>query len=325
MLPRLVARLVPLLLLLPALAFAYPPQVRDLLKNAGQSFVVRAPGTIDDATKHELEATAQATAQRTGGKVYFIIDNKTKPSDYDTLYPDLSLTGHDMVIASNGPGWSLQCGSLSAQQKQDILNREGLAGGKPLDRMKAIANDAATALASTKAVAAHLTWNEFQHANRDKGLSPAQMSDAYARYKQTGALPGGATTLATTAQPAPLQKAPAPSGGHGGLIFLGVLVVAIAGIVFWRRKKRDAGLAEEWAPALAAPTQIMTAVYLNLDGMENHPNFTALMDQAGVVQKKLDDLKGQTPSREGIARANSLVEEANRVRLSFDQARRTLR
>ena len=46
---RLFSRLALLTLLLPALAQAYPPQVRELLKNAGQSFVVRAPGTIDDA------------------------------------------------------------------------------------------------------------------------------------------------------------------------------------------------------------------------------------------------------------------------------------
>ncbi len=328
MIVRLFSRLLLLTLFLPVLALAYPSQVRDMLKNAGQSFVVRAPHTIDDVMKKELEASAQATAQKTGGKVYFIIDNNTKPADYDLLYTDLSLTGHDIVIASNGPGWSLQCGSLSAQQKQDILNREGLAGGKPFDRMKAIANDVAGALANTKATAVQLTWNEFQHANRDRSLSPAQMSDAYARYKQTGAMPGGSsapsTTLATTVQPAPVHQ-PASSGGHGGLIFLGVIIVAIAGIVFWRRKKRDAALAEEWGPALEGPTQILTAVYMNLDGLEAHPNFSALMDQASAVQKKLDDVKGQAPSREGIARLQSLNEEANRVRLSFDQARRTLR
>ena len=322
MLHRLLTRLVLLALLAPSLAFAYPAQVRELLKNAGQSFVVRAPGTIDDLTKQALEVTAQMTAQRTGGKVYFVIDNKTKPSDYDLLYTDLGLSGHDVVIASNGPGWSLQCGSLTAQQKQDILNREGMAGGKPLDRMNAIAHDVSNALANTKAVTAQLSWNEFQHANRDRGLSPAQMSDAYARYKQTGAMPGAATTVATTGQLAPVQK---PNGGHGRLIFLGVLVLAIAGIVFWRRRKRDATLTQEWTPALEAPTQIMTAVYMNLDGMEKHPNFSALMDQATAVQHKLDALKGQSPSREGIARAQSLTEEANRVRLSFDQARRTLR
>jgi hypothetical protein len=320
---RLFTPLFMLALLLPSLALAYPPQVRDLLKNAGQSFVVRAPGTIDDMTKKELEATAQATAARTGGKVYFIIDNKTKPSEYDALYTDLGLTGHDVVIASNGPGWSLQVGSLSAQQKQDILNREGMAGGKPFDRMKAIANDVSTALTSAKPMAAQMSWNDFQHANRDKGLSSAQMSDAYARYKQTGAMPGGTTTLATTSQPTPVQQ-PA-SSGHGGMIFLGIVVLAIVGIVFWRRRNRDAALSAEWGPALEGPTQVMTAVYMNLDGMEAHPNFSALMDQAGAVQKKIDDIKGQGPSREGIARLQSLTEEANRVRLSFDQARRTLR
>ena len=283
---RLFSRLALLTLLLPALAQAYPPQVRELLKNAGQSFVVRAPGTIDDATKKDLEATAAATAQKTGGKVYFVIDNKTKPSDYDSLYTDLGLTGHDVVVASNGPGWSLQCGSLSAQQKQDILNREGLAGGQPLDRMKAIASDTANALASARPMTAR------------------------------------PMTQATTGQPAPLPNA--PSSGHGGLIFLGIVVAAIVGIVLWRRKKRDAALAEAWAPALEGPTQILTAVYMNLDGLEAHPNFSALMDQAGAVQKKLDDLKGQAPTRESIARAQALSAEANRVRLSFDQARRSL-
>ena len=322
MLHRLFARAVLLALVVPSLAWAYPSQVREMLSKAGQSFVVRAPHTIDDVVKKELEAAAQATAQKTGGKVYFIIDNNTKPADYDALYTDLGLTGHDVVIASNGPGWSLQVGSLSAQQKRDILNREGMAGGKPFDRMKAIAGDVATALTSAKPLAAQMSWNDFEHANLDKGLSSTQMKDAYAQYKQTGAMPGGTTALTTTSPQSPVTGS---NSGHGGLIFLGVLVLAIVGIVFWRRRKRDAGLAAEWGPALEAPTQVMTAVYMNLDGMEAHPNFSALMDQATVVQKKIDDLKNESPSREGIARLQALTEEANRVRLNFDQARRTLR
>ena len=112
-----------------------------------------------------------------------------------------------------------------------------MAGGKPFDRMKAIANDVSVALASAKPMTAQMSWNDFQHANANKGLSPAQMSDAYTHYKQTGALPGSTTTLATTSQPAPLQK-PA-SSGHGGLNYLGIVVLAIVGIVFWRRRNRD--------------------------------------------------------------------------------------
>lgn len=317
-------RLTFLTLLVPTLALAYPSQVRDILKGASQSAVVRAPGTIDEATKKDLEDAARATAHKSGGKVFFIVDNKTSPSDYDSLYTDLGLTGHDMVIASNGPGWSLQCGSLSAQQKQDILNREGMAGGKPADRMKKIADDAANALALTKSNA--MTWNEFEHANAGKGLTTAQMREAYAHYKQTGGMPVGVqsstgTQSSTTLAPSPQTQ---QSSGHGGLIFLGVVVALIVGVVFWRRRKRDETLAADWKTALEAPTRVMTDIYGGLDGMEKHPNFVQMMDQLTVVQNKIDALKSAPPSRENIARLQGLTEEANRVRLNFDQARRSL-
>ena len=274
-----------LALLVPTLAFAYPSQVRDMLQHAGQTFVARAPGTIDDATKHEIEAIAQATAAKTGGKVYIIIDNKTAPSEYDRLYTDLGLTGHDVVVASNGPGWSLQVGSLSAQQKQDILNRVGLAGGKPLDKLKTLTDDVQRALAQTKAVT-------------------------------------HTTTSAGTLAPAPT---PASSGGHGGLIFLGVVVAIIGAVVFFRRKKRDASLTADFQAALQPPTRIMTDVYMGLDGLEHHPDFGTLMDRATAVQSKIDAVKGQAPSREAIARLDALTADANQVRLAFDQAKRTLK
>ena len=313
--PRLLLPVSLSFLLWAPILLAYPSQVREMLQHAPQYAVIRAPNTISDLTKKQLEVAASLTAQRTGGKVYFVIDNKTQPSEYNALYTDLGLTGHDILIASNGPGWSLQCGSLQAQQKQDILNRAGLAGGAPSDRLVQIAEDAGKALAVARPSGHRMDWNEFQHANRDRGLTPAQMADAYARYKEHGTHTG----LATTAQPQPDR-----AGGHGGLIFLGVVVALLVGVVLWRRRRRDANIAAEWATAIAAPGQVLTAVYLDLDGMEKLPQFPQLMDQITAVQTKLDQLKGQAPSREGIARAQGLTDEANRVRLAFAEARRQL-
>lgn len=313
------------LTLLPALALAYPSQVRDMLKGAGQTFVVRAPGTIDDVTKKELEATAQATAAKTGAKVYFIIDNKTSPSEYDSLYTDLGLNGRDLVVASNGPGWSVQVGSLSAQQKQDILNRVGLSGGKPLDKMKAIASDVSTALAQVRTTGNAMSWNDFQHANQGKGWSGQQMSDAYARYKKTGVMPSTTSGTLATTQAAPLAGSTNSSSGYGGWVFLGLVVAIITGVVVFRRRKRDAALGADFKAALEGPTRILTDVYMGLDGMENHPEFPALMDKVSAVQGKVDAIKGQAPSREAIARLEALSADANGVRIAFDQARRTLK
>src|SRR5690242_8221559 len=87
------ARWLPLAGLLVALsAIAYPSQVADILRKAGQSGVVRAPGTVDDATKAQLDQIAHDAASKTGAKVYLIVLKQSdNPSDYAGVYSDLGM------------------------------------------------------------------------------------------------------------------------------------------------------------------------------------------------------------------------------------------
>lgn len=148
------------------------------------------------------------------------------------------------------------------------------------------------------------------------------MSAAYEQYKTSGVLPGqtGSTGTAMTTQPyTPLQQT---SQSHTGTwIFLGVLVGAIVGIVFWRRRKRDAGLGAELKELLRNPEQVLADVVLNMDGLENHPRFGQLMDSYTACENKLKELRSASPTRETLARARSLNDEANRVRRQFDEAK----
>jgi MYXO-CTERM domain-containing protein len=142
------------------------------------------------------------------------------------------------------------------------------------------------------------------------------MSAEYARYKE-----GGQLAVVGTPSPAPVSTGSSTSGGGGGWAWVGVFLVAVVGWVLWRRRKRDAGLASELKAALQGPEGVLTDVYLTIDGLENHPRFVQLLEAANACQAKLDALKQGQPSREAIAKARALNDEANRVRRQFDEAR----
>jgi hypothetical protein len=306
------------LLALHATVLAYPPQVANILRSAGQSAVLRGTGTIDDNTKKELETIASSTASRTGGKVYFIIAKKDEPiRDFDGLYEDLGLKGKDMIVVSNGPGWSLHCNALDRAQKEGILANAGKSGARPLEKMRMVANDAASAVAQAKAETRQLartggqqmTWNEFQHANAGRGWSSRQMSEAYARY-QRGA------SYETIGQPTTTGN-PSSGSGNGLWIFLGVVAAIVVVWVVVRRRNRDQSLATDMKAALGPPEAVMADVYMNLD--ESHPRFGQLIEQATAVSGQIDQIKGQAPSREGISRLRSLEEQARGLRRAVEQ------
>ena len=296
-------------------------QIAGILRSAGQSGVVRGSGTIDDNTKKELESLARSTAERTGGKVYFVIAKKDDPiNDFDGLYGDLGLQGKDMIVVSNGPAWSLHCNALDRAQKEGILANAGKSGARPLERMRMVANDAAAAVAQAKAEArviarpaGRMTWNEFQHANAGKGWGSQQMSQAYARYQRgqsydtAGSLAPTGTTSTTTSS----------GGGNGLWIFLGIAAVIIGAVVFFRRRNRDQALATEMTAALEQPQAVMADVYMNLD--ESHPRFAQLIEQATAVSSQIDLIKGQSPSREGISRLRGLEQQARDLRRAVEQ------
>lgn len=333
-------RLVPILALLGVTfalpVLAYPSQVADILRQSGVSGVVRAPGTVNDETKKDLDQLARDTAAKTGAKVYLVVlKSSDNPNEYAAIYTDLSMNGKDLLVVSNGAGWDLRCNALSGPEKDGILSRAGMTGSKPLERMRQVTDQVASSLAHTRnamattgAQGARMSWSQFEHANAGRGWSSAQMSTAWAQYKQglpydnvasnsinNSAVPGGgAYTTSSTALP-PLTKT--PSSGHGLLIFLVVCVAAIGGWVFWRRRNRDTSLAEDMKRALQGPEAAMADVYMGLD--ERHPRFVTLIDEASAVTSRIDAIKSAPPSREGIARLQSLQDEARRLRMAVDK------
>lgn len=310
---------------------SYPSPVADLLRKSGQSGVARAPNTIDDATKAQLDQIAKDGAAKSGAKVFLVIDNKTEPLEYEKLYSDLSLRGKDLLIASNGPATSLTCNALGDSQKQDLMNRVGHDGGKPLEHMRKLVDQATDALANTQA-GSRVSWQEFEHLNAGRGWSNSQMSTEYAHYKQSGVMPAAANvnvgstnsgsntgSTNTSLQANQPIKRYTSTESHTGLWIFFVLVIAgIGGFVFYKRRNRDAGLAQEFKQALSGPQSIMADVYLQMTGNESGQ----LLDSANAVQSRIEALAKQAPSREGIAKANGLKDEANRIRVAFDRAGR---
>jgi hypothetical protein len=324
----LATRLVPCLLLLGLAvalpAFAYPSQITAILRQSGTSGVVRAPGTVNDEVKKDLDQLAQDTAAKTGAKVYLVVVKSTdNPNEYVGIYNDLNMAGKDMLIVTNGPAWDLRCNALSAAEKDGILSRAGMTGSKPLERMHQVTDQVASSLANTRnAVAstgARMSWQQFEHANAGKGWSSAQMSAAWAQYKQglphqgsTRNSGGDNTALATsTAELPPLTKT--HSSGPGAMLYvLLAFVAAIGGWVFFRRRNRDASLAEDMKRALQGPEAAMTDVYMDLD--DKHPRFVTLIEEATAVTGRIDAIKRAPPSRESIARLSGLQDEARRLR-----------
>lgn len=329
-LPVFLVRGLALLLWLSALpAWAYPSQVADILRQKGQAGAVQ-PSSLAANVKAQLDTLAKDTAQRTGAKVYLVVMKESDdPNDFAAMYGDLGMSGKDLLISTNGPKWDLRSNALTSADKQALLNRVMSQGGPPLDRMRSLTSEVATALTHTKNVIGQnavgkMSWNEFQHANTGRGWSPNQMSAAYARYKSgqpyenTASGRGNDGAMTTTSTQVPQAVPPAQSsGGNGFLIFLMVAALGIGGWVFWRRKQRDTGLGEELKKALAGPEATMADVWMGLD--ESHPNYTALVDQASVVDNSLKEIKGQAPTRENIARVRSLSERAQQLRIAVDR------
>ena len=306
-------------------ALANPNAVVGLLGKAGQAGVARGPSTVDDATKKEIEGFVRKAAEETGAKFHVVlVDKDSELAPYAAVYGDLGMGGKDVLVVSNGAKWDLRCNALTAEQKKTVLHAAMSDGGKPLARMERLVDGTVAAVKEARPVAKAgastgkaMTWNEFEQANAGKGWNGAQMSAAYQKYRRDGG------ALATTASTEVASKTDADTGSSSWL-FPGLFALAIGGVVTWivlRRRKRDAGLADELKKALHAPETTMSDVYMNLDGLENHPNFGRLMDAATGVSDKLSTLKSAAPTRANIAQAQALREEAQRVRTQFDNAR----
>ncbi len=314
-------------------AIASPTDALNILRSAGQSGLAQHLG-LDQAKKDTVNQIAREAAQKTGAKVYVVmLARDESPEPYGELYTQLNMQGKDLLVALNGTQWRVTCAGLSHDAKEALVDRALKMPGfenNPIGRLRELTTQMTTAInqqtltvASTGA--GRMSWNQFEAANAGKGWSSQRMSDEFSRYKQTGMTPGGGnshamtTTSASTTASVPVEHS---STSHtGAWAVFGALVLAILGVVLWRRKQRDANLGQELKNALQGPEQVITDVYMTMDGVENHPRFGQLLEAANACQAKLDELKNGPASREAVSKARALNDEANRVRRAFDDAK----
>ncbi len=310
-------------------ALAYPGPVAGIVRGGGQAGVARAPHTIDDATRTQLESVAHSAAGKTGGKVWLVIaQGSENTEDYNSLYSDVGFSGKDAIIVSNGPKWALHCNALSAAEKEGVLAKSLANHDKPLEKMQELTDALVNAVQHAKPVAlvaqptqnlnGRVSWNEFQHNNSGRHWSDTQMSRAYQQYKAGQPINVDNTGIVTTTGVLAHQDANQAPTSHKGLwIGLGVALLLVVGFVLWRRKSRDSGLAQELKQAVAGPENTMADVYMNLD--ESHPRFATLIEQATAVSSQLDGIKKAAPTRENIARLRSLDDQARQLRNAVGQ------
>lgn len=173
-----------------------------------------------------------------------------------------------------------------------------------------------------------MTWNEFQQANAGRGWDSARMSHEWSQYKDdvAGARDGHEATGQTGSE-VPTALARRDEGGSSmwfGVGFFAIVVAAVVWFAMRRRKQADGQAVLELQQALKLPEATMTEVYLSLDGLEDHPDFPALMDKATAVTEQIDALKAGASDAGAVNRARALADDARRIRAAFDQARRTL-
>ncbi len=304
---------------------AAPSDALNILRSVGQSGIAQDVG-LDQAKKDTANQIAREAAQKTGAKVYVVLLKRDEdPGPYAELYSQLGMQGKDLLVASNGTKWEVKCAGLSHDSKEAAVER-GLKvqGLDPLGRLRELTTQMTTAINQqtlTVAGTGRMSWNEFQSANAGKGWSGARMSEEYARYKATGVMPGGGGAITTTSTTAAVPVVHSSSSHTGAWLFLGAILIAVVGVVLWRRKQRDASLGQDLKNALQGPEQVITDVYMNMDGLENHPRFGQLLEAANACQAKLDELKKGPATREAVSKARALNDEANRVRRAFDDAK----
>lgn len=270
---------VTLLLGLPTLASANPGKVADILRQSGNSGVVRGPKTISNKQKNKLAGVARQAASRTGGKVYVVIvnsDTKTKP--YAKLYKKLNMGKGDVLIVSNGPKWELRCDGISKSDKSKLLKAVMSNNGDPLSRATSLLKGIPKALGHSQA-----------KAKAGKSSSPPIGGGS------------GSTDLATKES----------AGGFPWVaIFFLLFVAGGVGFVIFRRKQRDASLDADFKAALDPAENHMADFYLGTDGFESHPQFSNMLAKGTQISTQIDALKAKTPTREAISKAKTLAKEA---------------
>lgn len=301
-----------------SLALGAPSDALNILSHVGQSGIAQNVG-LDQAKKDVANGIAKDAAAKTGAKVYVVLLKRDEdPGAYADLYTQLNMQGKDLLIASNGTKWEVKCAALTHDAKQTATDKAlKIEGLDPLGRLRALTSEMTTAI-NQQAVSSRMNWNQFEAANAGKGWNSQRMSAEYERYKATGQTSAGTAIAAPGAQPV---ATPSSGSGVGTWVFLSLLIAGVVGFVLWRRKQRDANLGAELKAALQGPEQALTDVFMNMDGLENHPRFGQMLEAATACQAKVDELKKGQPTREAVSKARALNDEANRVRRQFDDAR----
>lgn len=253
-------------------AFANVGKVEDLLTKAGRSGVVRGPNTISKAQKAELEDIAASLSDRWGGRAYFVLlPSGVSHKAYMALYDSLEMGGADLLAVSNGKGLGLRCNGLPKQGK-------------------------------TKA------WEAFRDADsapkaRFSALVAALPASLPRRAKGDGSGSGAAEDHRE------VGGEDADSSGSGAAIFAVLMIAAVAGVI-WRRKRRDARLQADFVAALDPVETDLADMYLSMDGKEDIAGFNNLLSQATALSEKVDALKGEAPNRQAISKLNTLSRDA---------------
>lgn len=271
---------------IPVAAHANVGKVQEILEGSGRSGVARGPKTVDDRVKAQLAEMARELAGKTGARAYIVVlADGSNVDDYAKVYDKMNLGGADVLIVSAGGKWALRCNGISSSDKQRLMKQVLSGGANPLDRMQRLTAALPAALGASQGKAA-------------------------AGSRRRAAAASGKT--------APVRTAPESSGGFGfGFAFLALLLIGGGGFVFWRRKQRDARLEGDLKAALDPGEQAMANIFLGMDAVEGKPGFDALLSRATDLSTGLDALKRQPPSRQTIARAETLSRQAKQLEGEF--------
>lgn len=267
-------------------AHANVGKVQEILEGSGRSGVARGPKTVDDRVKAQLAEMARELADKTGARAFIVVlADGSNVDDYAKVYDKMKLNGADVLIVSAGGKWALRCNGISSSDKQRLMKQVLSGGANPLERMQRLTSAIPAALGASQA----------------KAGSGAQRR---------------ATTATGTRNP--IRTREESSGGFGfGFALLALLLIGGGGFVFWRRKQRDARLEGDLKAALDPGEQAMANIFLGMDAVEGKPGFDALLSRATDLSTGLDALKRLPPSRQTIARAETLSRQAKQLEGEF--------
>lgn len=99
-------------------------------------------------------------------------------------------------------------------------------------------------------------------------------------------------------------------GGNLGTTLFVLFVIGAVAVVIVRRKNRDTAIATDFAQALDPVESDLADMYLSMDGLEQEPGFDQLVGQATALSEKVDVVKAEAPSRQGVQKLETMGRDA---------------